>query len=86
LYPIPLRINIPHPKIIHMETNIRVEDPLLETKAEDKKQKTKSRRQKAEDKKQKTKSRRQKAEDKKRKTKAKHDIKKRSKTQKPYQL
>jgi hypothetical protein len=55
-----------------METNIRVEDPLLETKAEDKKQKTKSRRQKA--------------EDKKRKTKAKHDIKKRSKTQKPYQL
>jgi hypothetical protein len=59
---------------------------LLETKAEDKKQKTKSRRQKAEDKKQKTKSRRQKAEDKKRKTKAKHDIKTRSKTQKPYQL
>jgi hypothetical protein len=50
LYPIPLRINIPHPKIIHMETNIRVEDPLLETKAEDKKQKTKSGRQKAEDK------------------------------------
>jgi hypothetical protein len=43
-----------------METNIRVEDPLLETKAEDKKQKTKSRRQKAEDKKQKTKSGRQK--------------------------
>jgi hypothetical protein len=33
-----------------METNIRVEDPLLETKAEDKKQKTKSGRQKAEDK------------------------------------
>jgi hypothetical protein len=56
-----------------METNIRVEDPLLETKAEDKKQKTKSRRQKAEDKKQKTKSRRQKAED---KSKTRHQKKK----------
>jgi hypothetical protein len=46
---------------------------LLETKAEDKKQKTKSRRQKAEDKKQKTKSRRQKAED---KSKTRHQNKK----------